>query len=261
MDIPAHLSPPHASNRTRPLPATRGLSQAGRNCQLENGISRQPSYDAPPPYALPMYSGPPRNGYSASTSPAPHSPYVNQPDSRQRYQSTAPHSSFQSRQGESSGLPPPPPPYYNQYNTLNGHSSSYDTARGYSNGESHHGDVYYSTSRSGAPQYHSSSSTYASASCGYQVSPNYDGQYASPNGHQYQNGYHWPMQFESEDMTSQVPKKRRGNLPRDVTDMLKQWFEEHLAHPYPTEEEKQMLCRRTGLAMTQVCTTVRTWRE
>lgn len=65
------------------------------------------------------------------------------------------------------------------------------------------------------------------------------------------------MQFESEDMTSQVPKKRRGNLPRDVTDMLKQWFEEHIAHPYPTEEEKQMLCRRTGLAMTQVSTTAR----
>ena len=62
-------------------------------------------------------------------------------------------------------------------------------------------------------------------------------------------------------MTSQVPKKRRGNLPRDVTDMLKQWYEEHLAHPYPTEEEKQMLCRRTGLAMTQVGTIVRTWRE
>ena len=69
------------------------------------------------------------------------------------------------------------------------------------------------------------------------------------------------MQFESEDMTSQVPKKRRGNLPRDVTDLLKQWFEEHLAHPYPTEEEKQMLCRRTGLAMTQVSLTARRWRE
>ena len=69
------------------------------------------------------------------------------------------------------------------------------------------------------------------------------------------------MQFESEDMTSQVPKKRRGNLPRDVTDMLKQWFEDHLAHPYPTEEEKQMLCRRTGLAMTQVSTIARVRRD
>ncbi|KAL9134230.1 MAG: hypothetical protein Q9175_004586, partial [Cornicularia normoerica] len=244
VDIPAHLSPPHVSNRTRPLSDTRALRQSGSNHQVENGISRQPSYDAPSPYPLPMHPGPPRNDYSASTSPAPHSPYVNQSDSRQGYHSAAPHSSFQSRQGESSGLPPPPPPYYNQYNTLNGHSSSYDSARTYTNGELHRGDAYYSTPRLGAAQYQSSNSTYASASYGYQVSTNY-------NGHQYQNCYHRPMQFESEDMTSQAPKKRRGNLPRDVTDMLKQWFEEHLAHPYPTEEEKQMLCRRTGLAMTQ----------
>ena len=62
-------------------------------------------------------------------------------------------------------------------------------------------------------------------------------------------------------MTSQVPKKRRGNLPRNITDMLKQWFEEHLAHPYPTEEEKQMLCARTGLAMTQVSSLARTLRQ
>ena len=60
------------------------------------------------------------------------------------------------------------------------------------------------------------------------------------------------MQFEPEDMGNQVPRRRRGNLPRDTTDMLKQWFADHLAHPYPTEDEKQMLCRRTGLAMTQV---------
>ncbi len=227
---------------------------------MENGNPKQSSYDAPSPFSLPLHAGPPQSGYSSSSSPAPPSPYVNQSDSRQGYQSTTPHSSFQSRHGESSGLPPPPPPYYNQYNTLNGHPSSYDASRGYSNGDADCGDSYYSTSRSGAPPYHSSSSTYSSASYSYQVSPSYNGHYASQNGHQYQN-YNWPVQFESEDVASQVPKKRRGNLPREITDMLKQWFEEHLAHPYPTEEEKQMLCSRTGLAMTQVRTTARTWRE
>ncbi len=238
--VPAYLSPPHVFNTTRPSSDTGVLSQAGKGLQLENGISWQPSYDAPSSYPLAMDPGPPRNG-----SPAPHSPYMNQPDSQHRYQSTAPHSSFQSRQGESSDVPLPP--NFNQYNTLNGHSSSYDSSRGYSNGEAHHGDVYYSTPLLGAPQYHSSSSTYASAPCG-------NGRYANQNGSQ----YHWPVQFESEDMTSQGRKKRRGNLPRDVTDLLKQWIEEHLAHPYPTEEEKQMLCRLTGLAMTQVSTTART---
>ena len=260
VDVPAHLSPPLLSSRSRPSSDTNGLNQAGINRPMENRNTRQPSYDASSPYSLPMHSGPPRHGYSASSSPAPFPPIANQADSRQYYQSAAPHSSFQSRQGESSGLPPPPPPYFNQYNTLNGQSSSHENAKGYSNDESHRGDAYCSTSRLGAPQYHSSSSTYAPASCGYPVTPTYSGHYTSQNGHQYQSSYHWPMQFESEDMTSQVPKKRRGNLPRDVTDLLKQWFEEHLAHPYPTEEEKQMLCRRTGLAMTQVSTTAPTWR-
>ena len=254
VDIPAHLSPPHVSNRSRPSSDRAALRQSGSNRQTENGESRQTSYDTPSPYPLPMHSGPSQHGYSASSSPAPPSPYVNHPDSRQGYQSAAPHSSFQSRNGASSGLPPPPPPYYNQYNTLNGHPSSYDSARSYSSGDSHCGDVYCGTSRLGTPQYHSSGSTYTSTSYSYQVSPSY-------NGHQYQNGYHWPVQFESEDVTSQAPKKRRGNLPRNITDMLKQWFEEHLAHPYPTEEEKQILCARTGLAMTQVSTTARSWGE
>lgn len=230
------------------------MNQSGSNRQRENGNSRQASHDTPSPYPLPMHSGPPPSRYSSSSSPAPPSPYVDQPKSRQGYRSTAPHSSFQSRHGESAGLPPPPPPYYNQYNTLNGHPSSYDSAGGYSNGEAHCGEVYYSSSPLGGPPNHSSGSTYASASYSYRVSPSY-------NGHQYQNSYQWPVHFESEDVTSQAPKKRRGNLPRNITDMLKQWFEEHIAHPYPTEEEKQMLCTRTGLAMTQVSRIAQACRE
>lgn len=49
------------------------------------------------------------------------------------------------------------------------------------------------------------------------------------------------------------PKRRRGNLPKVVTDLLRQWFSEHIAHPYPTEDEKQRLMRDTGLNMSQVC--------
>lgn len=47
-------------------------------------------------------------------------------------------------------------------------------------------------------------------------------------------------------------KKRRGNLPKEVTEMLRQWFADHIAHPYPTEEEKQRLMHLTGLNMSQV---------
>jgi hypothetical protein len=49
-------------------------------------------------------------------------------------------------------------------------------------------------------------------------------------------------------------KKRRGNLPKPVTDILRAWFHEHLDHPYPSEDDKQMLIARTGLTISQVCT-------
>ena len=48
-------------------------------------------------------------------------------------------------------------------------------------------------------------------------------------------------------------KKRRGNLPKPVTDILRAWFHEHLDHPYPSEDDKQILIARTGLTISQVC--------
>ncbi|MCJ1283523.1 hypothetical protein MMC26_002853 [Xylographa opegraphella] len=47
-------------------------------------------------------------------------------------------------------------------------------------------------------------------------------------------------------------KRRRGNLPKTVTDTLRVWFTEHIAHPYPTEEEKQILMSQTGLTISQI---------
>ncbi|EEH45862.2 uncharacterized protein PADG_02012 [Paracoccidioides brasiliensis Pb18] len=47
-------------------------------------------------------------------------------------------------------------------------------------------------------------------------------------------------------------KKRRGNLPKSVTDVLRAWFHEHLDHPYPSEEDKQMFISRTGLTISQI---------
>ncbi|MCJ1468526.1 hypothetical protein MMC07_007155, partial [Pseudocyphellaria aurata] len=52
--------------------------------------------------------------------------------------------------------------------------------------------------------------------------------------------------------TDEKPKKRRGNLPKAVTDLLRQWFHDHIAHPYPTEDEKQRLMHETGLNMSQI---------
>lgn len=46
-------------------------------------------------------------------------------------------------------------------------------------------------------------------------------------------------------------RKRRGNLPKETTDKLRAWFVAHLQHPYPTEDEKQELMRKTGLQMSK----------
>ncbi|PWZ02526.1 hypothetical protein BCV70DRAFT_1702 [Testicularia cyperi] len=48
------------------------------------------------------------------------------------------------------------------------------------------------------------------------------------------------------------PPRRRGKLPKPVTDLLKTWLLEHAAHPYPTEDEKRSLCSMTGLTLSQV---------
>ncbi|CAO3607629.1 unnamed protein product [Cunninghamella blakesleeana] len=47
-------------------------------------------------------------------------------------------------------------------------------------------------------------------------------------------------------------KRRRGNLPKAVTLILKEWLSEHKKHPYPTEEEKDALAKRTGLTLNQI---------
>ncbi|KAJ3483651.1 hypothetical protein NLI96_g6183 [Meripilus lineatus] len=47
------------------------------------------------------------------------------------------------------------------------------------------------------------------------------------------------------------PPRKRGKLPKPVTDFLKDWLHRHSDHPYPSEEEKKQLCHATGLSMSQ----------
>ncbi|KAI9468073.1 MAG: hypothetical protein EXX96DRAFT_591831 [Benjaminiella poitrasii] len=47
-------------------------------------------------------------------------------------------------------------------------------------------------------------------------------------------------------------KKRRGNLPKEVTEFLKHWLILHKEHPYPTEKEKQVLADETHLSVNQI---------
>lgn len=67
-----------------------------------------------------------------------------------------------------------------------------------------------------------------------------------------EHGHHCAVDFQSVEVDQQRHKRRRGNLPKAVTDTLRAWFQEHVANPYPTEDEKQMLMDRTGLTISQV---------
>lgn len=49
-----------------------------------------------------------------------------------------------------------------------------------------------------------------------------------------------------------VTRKRRGNLPKSVTAILKQWLIDHCRNPYPTEVEKTGLKDKTGLTLNQI---------
>ncbi|KAL6237463.1 hypothetical protein BDW75DRAFT_238252 [Aspergillus navahoensis] len=54
------------------------------------------------------------------------------------------------------------------------------------------------------------------------------------------------------DSADSKSKHRQGTLPKPVTDILRTWFHEHLDHPYPSEEDKQMFTERTGLTISQI---------
>ncbi|KAG2221959.1 hypothetical protein INT45_010483 [Circinella minor] len=54
------------------------------------------------------------------------------------------------------------------------------------------------------------------------------------------------------DESATANRKRRGNLPKPVTAILKSWLVEHCANPYPTEDEKNWLKHKTGLTLNQI---------
>ncbi|CAO3599630.1 unnamed protein product [Absidia cylindrospora] len=58
---------------------------------------------------------------------------------------------------------------------------------------------------------------------------------------------------EKRDAGNNEPKKRRrGNLPKEVTEFLKRWLVQHKKHPYPSEKEKIDLAHQTGLTVNQI---------
>ncbi|KAL6705687.1 homeodomain superfamily [Coniothyrium glycines] len=74
-----------------------------------------------------------------------------------------------------------------------------------------------------------------------------------PSHHSYDNAY-GELRFQQHvglDHNA-FNRKRRGNLPKEATNILKDWFNANRGSPYPTEDQKMELCQRTGLSLNQV---------
>ncbi|GAA5796603.1 hypothetical protein HPULCUR_001976 [Helicostylum pulchrum] len=81
------------------------------------------------------------------------------------------------------------------------------------------------------------------------------------NEEQEKPGFYQPLKITKSTTTTTtttIPvvdptkKRRRGNLPKEVTEFLRKWLIQHKKHPYPAEKEKADLARHTGLTVNQI---------
>ncbi|RCH98895.1 Homeobox protein Meis3 [Rhizopus azygosporus] len=83
--------------------------------------------------------------------------------------------------------------------------------------------------------------------------------YNQEQSHELSGGYvsSTPLEKSSSETTTSTPstngkRRRRGNLPKEVTEFLRKWLIQHKKHPYPAEKEKIDLAQKTGLTVNQI---------
>lgn len=74
------------------------------------------------------------------------------------------------------------------------------------------------------------------------------GAYESQDTRMGQSQYFTPALYE---YSSGKPRKR-SNLPKQSTEIMKRWFDENIHNPYPTEEQKRHFAAMAGINLTQV---------
>jgi hypothetical protein len=128
----------------------------------------------------------------------------------------------------------------------------------YSHASSHHGMQYdprasYYQDPHQPPHGHSydrppqSEAYYPRAAYAGAPHPAYENTY-----HQQAQPYNYTFQSTLGVDNNSFNRKRRGNLPKEATGILKAWFSAHRDSPYPTEDEKVALCNQTQLTLNQV---------
>ncbi|OQV02658.1 Homeobox KN domain-containing protein [Cladophialophora immunda] len=151
--------------------------------------------------------------------------------------------SFSSTSSYGYGAPGGPPSGHESYSFKTEPPSYYDPPHRY-------GQSYPQTNRPNAPPMEYS--RYPPSVFEYRGGVTYPSPYAgdylpSPTGS------HHPVSPTVSNEGCGLPgRRRRGNLPKPITDYLRQWFLAHLEHPYPTEEDKQQFAQTTGLTIAQI---------
>ncbi|KAJ9654177.1 homeodomain super [Neophaeococcomyces mojaviensis] len=151
---------------------------------------------------------------------------------------------YNSRNSQLSNLPTRSP---NQYAPASYNSSPTDPL-----------EIGFSRNGQGAYTYNTAFPGVTGSRIGYGTSQYYDSPF--PDAGYYTNGTSYPPTMYSTGSnyigsdTASIGsnRRRRGNLPKHVTDILRAWFHDHLEHPYPTDEDKQMLIQRTHLSIQQI---------
>jgi hypothetical protein len=64
----------------------------------------------------------------------------------------------------------------------------------------------------------------------------------------YSHAFFVPSHYEYQNGKS----RKRSNLPKQSTEIMKRWFDENMHNPYPSEEQKRHFAAVAGINLTQV---------
>lgn len=184
---------------------------------------------------------PPQGSYSSSRT-SPNLPPIRDIDRFNNYDTSypLPASSYPQPYGTSAGSPTG----QESFSFSGDRPSYYDASHRY-------GQTYAQNNRPSAPQL--DYPRYQPSPYDYRSGVPYQSPYGSVDYAASPTSMHHPSSPTVAIDPDNRNRKRRGNLPKQVTDILRQWFHAHLEHPYPTEEDKQAFMNRTGLTNAQVC--------